>query len=188
MKNKFKLAGAVAIVFAAIGILAERADAAVTILINITSSTTIDITASGTLEGAVPSINNNTLWIDTPVGSPPITLVGSGLFQVGAQSVEHVFVGFENRPYSSPIQFRFISDMNIGDVVNFNGTLSSEVAHNLTNSDLINANIYWGRNSEMDSPITAGSFQGQASTVPEPSSALMLACALGFAALCCRNK
>lgn len=176
MKLKHTKVVPLAATLISIGSLAGGANAAVVFQVYVDSPTTINITASGTLDGPAPSNLLNYLWIDAPVGSPQLSLIPTGIFQVGSLNLGNSYVGYANPPYLNPIQLRFNYDLSEGDVFSFNGTLTSSSAHNLTNENLDGVNIYWGRN---DLEMTVGTLQGQVSVIPEPSSALLL----GFGAL-----
>lgn len=182
MKIKGKKLATSAVTLIAFGSLAGGVNAAITIQAEVISTTAIQITASGTIDGPSAGTNLNILFIDTPAGSPFIVLTPSGIFQAGAQNISSGFIGLNNPPFPNPVQIRFGSPLNIGDSINFNGTLTGDNPHGFTTGDLVGSNVYWGNATSN----TAGPLQGQGSLVPEPSSALLVG--FGLLGVAARRK
>lgn len=164
-----------------------EARAAITMQAEVVSATVISITATGTITGPIPADQSTILFIDALVGSPKTSMAVSGTFQVGATSVTSSFVGYENEPYINPIQLRLGAAPSVDDVVTFNGTLTSSVAHNLTNEDIDGAAIYWGYGGLefVDGAWVrnAGTYQGEVAIVPEPTTTMLMVFATAGALL-----
>lgn len=169
----------------------SAAMAELNIQFNVTSSTTLEFTFSGSIDPSTPQpdYSRNILFVDItgPVQAAFSDISGSA--RIASYGVSQAYVGYASTVYDGPLQLRFDSYFQPDQTASGTSVITFSSAHELTNSMFIDGvtGIYWGTNEGN----AKGQLVGYASApIPEPATyaTIFAAGILGFAIFYRRRK